>query len=164
MGNKIRIVGPVGSGKTTLTRKLSEAKGIQIFTLDDMVWSRGANGDTRNSTECRDALLNEVIQQESWIIEGTHLGWADWSFEKADMIIFLNPSVSTRIYRFSKRFYRQKRGLDPTSYKPTWTIYGRMFKWTYQYEIIYKHQVRSIMSEVKAETIEIHDGKELGVF
>ncbi|MDX1771487.1 MAG: AAA family ATPase [Planococcaceae bacterium] len=88
MANRIRIIGPVGSGKTTLTRKLSEAKGIPMFTLDDMVWSRGPNGDTKNSTEYRDALLNEVIQKESWIIEGTHLGWADVSFEKADLIIF----------------------------------------------------------------------------
>ncbi|WP_394188194.1 AAA family ATPase [Paenisporosarcina quisquiliarum] len=164
MANRIRIIGPVGSGKTTLTRKLSEAQGIPMFTLDDMVWSRGPNGDTRNSTEYRDALLKEVIQKESWIIEGTHLGWADVSFEKANLIIFLNPSVSVRIYRFSKRFYRQKRGIDPISYTPTWTIYGRMFKWTYQYETIYKHQVRSIMSEVQAKSIEIQDGKELGVF
>ena len=164
MANRIRIIGPVGSGKTTLSRKLSKAKGIPMFTLDDMVWSRGPNGDTKNSTEYRDALLNEVIQKESWIIEGTHLGWADVSFEKADLIIFLNPSVSVRIYRFSKRFYRQKRGIDPISYTPTWTIYGKMFKWTYQYETIYKHQIRSIMSEVQTESIEIQDGKELGVF
>ncbi len=164
MANRIRIIGPVGSGKTTLTRKLSEAKDIPMFTLDDMIWSRGPNGDKRNSTEYRDALLNEVIQKESWIIEGTHLGWADLSFDKADLIIFLNPSVSVRIYRFSKRFFRQKRGFDPISYTPTWKIYGRMFKWTYQYETIYKHQVRSIMLEGQAESIEIQDGKELGVF
>jgi adenylate kinase family enzyme len=164
MGNRIRIVGPVGSGKTTLTRNLSKAKGIPMFTLDEMVWSRGPNGDSRNSSEIRDALLNEVLQQSTWIIEGTHLGWADQSFESADMIIFLNPRVTVRIYRFSKRFFRQKKGLEPTSYKPTWRIYGRMFKWTYQYETIYKHQVRSIMQKSQKETIEIQDGKELGVY
>ncbi|MET0786225.1 MAG: DNA topology modulation protein FlaR [Paenisporosarcina sp.] len=164
MVNKIRIVGPVGSGKSTLARKMAQARGIPMFTLDDMVWSRGPNGDTRNTNDVRDSLLNDVVQQASWIIEGTHIGWSDQSFECADMIIFLNPRVPVRVYRFSKRFFRQKRGLEPTSYIPTWTIYGRMFKWTYQYETIFKHQVRSIMLKSQTESIEIHDGKELGVF
>ena len=164
MVNKIRIVGPVGSGKSTLARKMSQALDIPMFTLDNMVWSRGPDGDIRNSNEARDAALELVVQQSAWIIEGTHLGWADKSFEKADQIIFLNPLVPVRVYRFSKRFFHQKRGSESSSYQPTWKMYGRMFKWTYQYEVIYKHQVRAILHNSTKETIEITDGKELGAY
>ena len=163
MVRKIRIVGPVGSGKSTLARKMSQELNIPMFTLDDMVWSRGANGDIRNSDEARDLALNSVIQQSAWIIEGTHLGWSDQSFYEAEQILFLNPSVFTRIYRFSRRFIQQKRGIESSSYIPTWKMYRRMFKWTYQYEMVYKHQVRKIMENSQRDSLEIRDGKEVGV-
>lgn len=41
-------------------------------------------------------------------------------------------------------------------------MYSRMFKWTYQYETIYKKQVRAILKNSK-NAIEIRDGSELGV-
>ncbi|MFX3674990.1 MAG: DNA topology modulation protein FlaR [Paenisporosarcina sp.] len=164
MVNKIRIVGPVGSGKSTLARNMSQALNIPMFTLDDMVWSRGPEGDIRNSIEVRDSALESVVQQSTWIIEGTHLGWSDKSFDKADQIIFLNPRVPIRVYRFSKRFIYQKRGIESSSYIPTWKMFGRMFKWTYQYEMVFKHQVRAILHNSAKDAIEIRDGKELGIY
>lgn len=73
----------------------------------------------------------------------------------------MNPSLPLRIYRISRRFIQQKRGIEHASYTPTWKIYSRMFKWTYQYETI-KKQVRAILKNSK-NAIEIRDGSELGV-
>ena len=162
MVNKIRIVGSVGSGKTTLSRKLALQQGIDTYSLDDVVWSRGSEGDIRNSDEQRDAILGHILLQPSWIIEGSHLGWSMKTFEVADQIIFLHPSLSIRIYRISHRFFKQKRGLEEASYTPTWRMFGQMFKWTYQYETIYKKQVRDILKKSQENSIEIRDGKELG--
>ncbi len=163
MANKIRIVGSVGSGKTTLARKLALQKGIDMYSLDDVVWSRGTEGDLRNSDEQRDAVLVDILLQPRWIIEGSHLGWSLKTFEEADQIIFLHPSLPIRIYRISSRFIRQKRGIEQAGYNPTWLIFSRMFKWTYQYETIYKKQVRDILKKSPENAIEIRDGKELGV-
>lgn len=163
MGNKIRIIGSVGSGKTTLARKLSSQKGIRMHSLDDVVWSRSVDGDIRNSEEKRDALLADILSHTSWIIEGAHLGWSLKTFEEADQIIFLHPRLPVRLYRISLRFYRQKRGIEQASYIPTWRMYGRMFKWTYQYETIYKKQVRKIVNNTSEKALEIRDGKEVGV-
>lgn len=163
MANKIRIVGSVGSGKTTLARKLALQKGIDMYSLDDVVWSRGPEGDIRNSDEQRDAEMVDILLQPNWIIEGSHLGWSMKTFEEADQIIFLHPSLPIRIYRISSRFFKQKRGIEETSYTPTWRMYGRMFKWTYQFETIYKMQLRDILKKSPENAIEIRDGKELGV-
>ncbi|QBP39943.1 P-loop NTPase family protein [Paenisporosarcina antarctica] len=162
MATKIRIVGSVGSGKTTLARKLALQKGISMYSLDDVVWSRSTIGDCRNSEELRDAKLQAILSEPSWIIEGAHLGWSLKTFEEADQIFFLHPSLPVRIYRISRRFLQQKRGIEHASYTPTWKMYSRMFKWTYQYETIYKKQVRAILKNSK-NAIEIRDGSELGV-
>ena len=163
MANKIRIVGSVGSGKTTLARKIALQKGIDMYSLDDVVWSRTSEGDIRNSDEQRDAVLIDILHQPKWIIEGSHLGWSMKTFEEADQIIFLHPSLPIRIYRISYRFLKQKRGFEEASYTPTWRMYGQMFKWTYQYETIYKKRVRDIIKKSPENSIEIRDGKELGV-
>jgi adenylate kinase family enzyme len=163
MANKIRIVGSVGSGKTTLARNLALQKGIDMYSLDDVVWSRSSNGDIRNSDEQRDAVLDDILLQSTWIIEGSHLGWSIKTFEEADQILFLHPSLPVRIYRISRRFLRQKRGVEQASYVPTWRMYGQMFKWTYQYETKYKKQVREMINTSQKNAIEIRDGKNLGV-
>lgn len=163
MANKIRIVGSVGSGKTTLARKLALQNGIDMYSLDDVVWTRNSEGDLRNSDEQRDAILDDILRQSTWIIEGSHLGWSMKTFEEADQILFLHPSLPVRIYRISHRFLQQKRGFEQASYTPTWRMFGRMFKWTYQYETIYKKQVRDIIKNSTENAIEIRDGKELGV-
>ena len=163
MVNKIRIVGSVGSGKTTLARKLALQKGFDMYSLDDVVWTRNSEGDLRNSDEQRDARLDEILLQSTWIIEGSHLGWSKKTFEQADQIVFLHPSFPVRIYRISNRFFKQKRGFEEASYTPTWRMFGRMFKWTYQYETIYKKQVRDIIRNSTEKAIEIRDSKELGV-
>lgn len=163
MASKIRIVGPVGSGKTTLARKLARQKGIPMYSLDDVVWTRNSDGDIRNSEGERDSQLETILDQPAWIIEGAHLGWSMKTFDEADQILFLNPSVPVRIYRFTRRFILQKRGTEKSSYTPTWRIYRLMFKWTYHYETIFKKQVRMILKTSNKEAKEIRDGSEVGV-
>jgi len=163
MVNKIRIVGPVGSGKTTLARRMASKKGIAMHSLDEVVWTRTAGGDIRNSEEERDAKLHAILDQPSWILEGAHLGWSMKTFDEADQIIFLNPGVLVRIYRITRRFILQRKGIEECSYTPTWRIFRMMFKWTYQYETIFKKQVREIMSTSQREAIEIPDGSQIGV-
>lgn len=164
MASKIRIIGAVGSGKTTLARKISLQKEIPMYSLDDIVWSRSPNGDVRNSEANRDASLERIVSQSSWIIEGAHLGWSRKTFEEADQVILLHPNLMIRLYRITKRFILQKRGIEDASYFPTWRMYGRMFKWTYQYETFYKKQVRIMLKNNPDKAIEICDGKELGVY
>lgn len=161
--NKVRIVGPVGSGKTTLAKKLAKVKGIPMYSLDEVVWSRSSGVDIRNPEEVRDAKLDSILGQSTWIIEGAHLGWSMKTFDEADQILFLNPKLSVRIYRITRRFILQKRGIEQSSYTPTWRMYSRMFKWTYQYEAIYKKQIRMIMKTSKIEAKEIRNGSEVGV-
>lgn len=133
--NRIHIFGSVGSGKTTLVKKLSSKLNIPYYELDNIVWKRNKSGDIRRTEQERKKVLNKIIHSKTWIIEGVHIqDWVDNSFRHADLIIFLDTSYSIRVYRIIKRFILQKLGYEYSNYKPTIKIFFQMFKWNRHFE------------------------------
>lgn len=136
---KIRIIGSVASGKTTLARKLSAKLNIPYYELDNVVWKRHETGDIRRTYEEMKDYLDEIVQAEGWIIEGVHgEEWVASTFTKADEIIFLDPSYSARRFRIIKRFVRQKLRLEKAHYQSTFKIFLKMFKWNRHFEEVGK--------------------------
>ncbi len=132
---KIRIIGSVGSGKTTLAKQLSKRMSVPFIELDNVVWKRDSSGDIRRTDLERDEYLQEQLSLPSWIIEGVHNeDWVAETFYQADLILFLDPSYSTRTYRIIKRFILQKLRLESSHYKPTVKIFFKMFKWNRYFE------------------------------
>ncbi|KKI90554.1 DNA topology modulation protein FlaR [Bacillus sp. SA1-12] len=136
---RIHIIGSVGSGKTTLAKRISSMLDIPFYELDNVVWIRNHNGDIRRSEQEREEYLNSIIQSNIWIIEGVHNEeWVANSFHHADLIIFLDTKYSIRTYRIIKRFLKQKLQLEKSNYKPTFRMFFSMFKWNRQFEEVGK--------------------------
>ncbi|MFJ3390554.1 DNA topology modulation protein FlaR [Lysinibacillus sp. NPDC086135] len=136
---KIHIIGSVASGKTTFAKELSTKLNIPYYELDNVVWIRQNSGDIRRTDQQKVDYLNNIILTNAWIIEGVHNeDWVAQSFLNADLIIFLDTSYFIRIYRIIKRFTLQKLGLEKSNYKPTFTIFIKMFKWNRYFEEIGK--------------------------
>ncbi|WP_186578830.1 P-loop NTPase family protein [Aquibacillus kalidii] len=132
---KIRIIGSVASGKTTLAKQLSQTFHIPMYELDNVVWERQQSGDIRRTDQEREACLHTIVDSHSWIIEGVHNeGWVNNTFKEADIIIFLDTSYSIRQYRIVKRFVLQLLRLEQSNYTPTFKIFFKMFKWNKQFE------------------------------
>lgn len=73
MTMKIYIVGSVGSGKTTLARKVAAQLQIPHFETDNFVWNHQPTGDIRNEIDVRNKLFLNAVKQEKWVIEGVHI-------------------------------------------------------------------------------------------
>ncbi|MFC4558263.1 DNA topology modulation protein FlaR [Virgibacillus kekensis] len=132
---KIRIIGSVGSGKTTLARELSAQLGIPYYELDNVIWIRDPSGDIRRTESERNDYLQQIIQSDTWIIEGVHNEeWTRKTFTQADLIVFLDLNYHLRTYRIIKRFIRQKAGIESANYQPTFSIFLKMFKWNRFFE------------------------------
>lgn len=132
---RIRIIGSVGSGKTTLARKLSKEWHIPYYELDNVVWERNPSGDRRRTDEERSDYLDAILKSDGWIIEGVHNEeWTAGSFREADAIVFLEPAYSVRTYRIIKRFILQKLGREKAHYQVTYEIFFKMFKWNKYFE------------------------------
>ncbi|MFC7393819.1 AAA family ATPase [Scopulibacillus cellulosilyticus] len=162
--NKIHIIGSVGSGKTTLARTLSSKLNIPHFELDNVVWMRFKTGDIKRSEEERDRCLRSIIESTAWIIEGVHYKWVLQSFQKADLIIFLDTSYSKRIYRIIKRFILQKIGVEKANYQPTFKIFKDMFNWNAHFENKSRPEIIKMLDQFSSKLITLKDNMEIGRF
>ncbi|WP_255248187.1 DNA topology modulation protein FlaR [Terribacillus saccharophilus] len=132
---KIHIIGSVGSGKTTLAKELSQLLGASHHELDNVVWKRSLEGDTRRSDKEKMEFIKDIIDSDAWIIEGVHTDdWIEDSLLNAELIILLDPSYGIRNIRIIKRFLRQKLKMEMANYRPSIRIFLRMFKWNRYFE------------------------------
>lgn len=144
--NRIHIIGSTGSGKTTLAKALSNHFNIPHHELDNVVWKRFDTGDIKRTEHERDDYLSSIITNEKWIIEGVHHKWVSPSFERADLILFLDTNISIRRVRIIKRFLMQKCGIEKVNYKPTFKILKDLFN----YNTVFEHQSKLEIFEMLA--------------
>jgi adenylate kinase family enzyme len=158
---KIRIIGPCGSGKSYIARELSQRYGINCFELDNLVWNRNAD-NLKNPVHVRDSMLNEILKQESWIIEGVHYKWGVESFRRSDVIFVIRPHKLVGQYRVIRRFIRTRLGLEQWNYKQSLkNLWIMLFDWNKGF---YKHGFKNIMdltAEFAEKRITIRDNKEI---
>ena len=105
MYKKITIVGGPGSGKTTLSNKLSEILNIPVTHIDGI--HHLPNWKERDKSE-RDSIILKLIENDEWIIDGTYKATLKPRFEAADVIIFLDYSTFTLVKGVMKRFLKNK--------------------------------------------------------
>ena len=101
MGNKIVIIGNAGGGKSTLAKKLSQARNIPLYRLDSLQWNPGW---IPTSKEEFDRQHENLISQDTWILDG----FASWSsiekrFAAADTIILVDHAIWVHYWWAIKR-------------------------------------------------------------
>ena len=87
---KIHIIGCSGSGKTYFAKMLSDKYNIPHFDLDDIQWDSDKGYGFKRPIEERNKLLQEILCNSEWIIEGVYYAWVQQSFEEADIIYVLD--------------------------------------------------------------------------
>jgi O-antigen/teichoic acid export membrane protein len=101
---RICIVGPGGSGKTTLAAALAERLGVRACHLDDVGWEDGSWSRPR-PPDLRAADLERLSRQRAWVSEGSYLGWTRVLLERADAIVWLDHlSWPVLLWRVARRF------------------------------------------------------------
>lgn len=129
---KIHIIGCSGSGKSYLANKLSKEYGIEHYDLDHLQWDNSESYGVKRAPEERQALLQEILSKDQWIIEGVYYKWCKQCFADADRIYLLEiPRYKSR-YRIIKRFLRRKLGLEQGK-KETLKSLLALLKWTDSY-------------------------------
>ena len=131
MYNKIYIIGPVGSGKTTLSKSLSKKYNIKEYELDKVVWDDD-NGNIKRTDDEINKLFNEIIGKDSWIIEDVGRKKFIDGIKKADIVYYINLPRIVIYKRCITRWIKQKIGKEKYNYKPTIKSLLEILKWVNQ--------------------------------
>jgi len=98
--NRVIIIGCGGSGKSTLSRILSEKINLPVVHLDKLFWKEGW---VNISKEEFDLLLNKELKKEKWIIDGNYDRTLKERLKRCDTVVYLDYPRSTCLFGVVKR-------------------------------------------------------------
>jgi|SRR6266699_1581348 len=103
---RIAIIGPSGSGKSTLARHLGRILHIKVYHLDRLFWLPSWQIKDRDT---RISILQHLVLEKEWIIEGSYISSSDTRLLAADTIIFLDTPSLLCLLRVIKRKRENKQ-------------------------------------------------------
>lgn len=158
---KIHIIGCSGSGKTYLANALSKKYGIQHFDLDDIQWDNNAQGyGVKMPPEKRNTLLQEILCNGEWIIEGVYYTWVQQSFDEADIIYVLDMPKYLYKTRIIIRFIKRKLGIQKGKKETLKSVYN-LLKWTDTFQNKNLEEIKSVLEKYDSKVIWISNKKNI---
>lgn len=102
--NKIAVFGKPGSGKSTLSKALASATGIQLHQLDSIVYKKNGELVDRSSF---DEAHEHILSSESWIIDGFGpIISFNQRLEAADTLVYVDLPYLTSYWFVTKRLLK----------------------------------------------------------
>ena len=158
---KIHIIGCSGSGKTYLANALAKKYNIPHFDLDDIQWDNSADGyGVKMPIEKRAELLNNILKNDSWIIEGVYYAWVGKCFEDADKIYVLDVPKRVYTYRIIKRALKRKLGFEKGKKETLKSVYN-LLKWTNVFQNKNMVEIKEILNRYSDKTVWINNSKDV---
>ncbi|AGM24558.1 AAA family ATPase [Fusobacterium animalis] len=158
---KIYIIGCSGTGKTYLAKKLSNKYNIPHYDLDNIYWDNSSQKyGIKTEIEKRDKLLQDILEEDSWIIEGIYYKWLEQSFKEADIIYILDLPKYIYKFRIIKRFIKRKLKLE-ISKKETLKSLLDLLKWTDKFQNENMKEIIKIFEKYKEKVHFIKNKNEI---
>ena len=159
---KIHIIGCSGSGKTYLANALAKKYNIPHFDLDDIQWDNNAEGyGTKRPLEERNALLQEVLNNNEWVIEGVYYAWVQQSFDEADKIYVLDMPRYLYKSRIIIRSIKRKLGIQQGKRETLKSVYN-LLKWTETFQNKNLKEIKTILDKYENKVIWLSSKKDVG--
>lgn len=132
--SKIYIIGAVGSGKTTLAKRLAKAKNIPYYEIDEIVYYRKNHKRHRRTLEEQLEVINQIDYEGDWILEGIYRKSSEHILVLCDEVIVLYTPRWRRIIRIFIRFIKQKLKIEECNYKSDFKMLKKMWGWSWEFE------------------------------
>lgn len=158
---KIHIIGCSGSGKTYLANALAKKYNIPHFDLDDIQWDNNAEGyGTKRPLEERNALLQEILNNNEWVIEGVYYAWVQQSFDEADKIYVLDMPRYLYRSRIIIRSIKRKLGIQQGKRETLKSVYN-LLKWTETFQNKNLKEIKTILGKYENKVIWLSSKKDV---
>ena len=109
---RIWITGSSGSGKTTLANIIGKKLNIPVYHNDKIFWEK--NWKIRPQNE-QIEITKKISENDIWIYEGNRFNDSkiDGRYNHCDTIIYLNINRFICLYRFLKRYFKNRGKVRP---------------------------------------------------
>jgi adenylate kinase family enzyme len=129
--DRIVIIGPSATGKSTLARRLGSMLDIPVYHLDALYWRPG--WDPSPEDEWR-ATLERIIASERWIADGNFTASLRERVAAADVVVFLDLPRRSSYVGVVRRRIEQFRELPAgvaAGCPPMFNL--RLFRWIWTF-------------------------------
>lgn len=96
----INVCGSPGSGKSTLSIKLTQILNYKLIDLDDFLYNENCN---RKSKDGDILELKQILTEQNILIDGTYSSTLEYRIDRVDLFIFTKRNILLSLYRFIKR-------------------------------------------------------------
>lgn len=102
LGERICVLGPSSSGKSTLAAAISRVRSLPVVHLDQYRHQPGTDWDERPDAEF-ERLHDAVVDGDRWVIEGNYSQWLPGRLVRATGLVLLDASTATSVLRYLRR-------------------------------------------------------------
>ena len=96
--------------------------------------------------------VNDILKNDSWIIEGVYYGWVQQSFDEADIIYVLDMPGYLYKSRIIMRSIKRKLGIQKGKRETLKSVYN-LLKWTETFQNKNLKEIRSILDRYDDKVI-----------
>lgn len=158
---KILVIGSPGSGKSTLSRKLSETFNLPCIYLDRLFWKPNW---VETPKEEFDVLLQNELNKDCWIIDGNYSRTLPLRLKYADTVIWLNYPRIVCVWRVFWRHGKTRPDMTEECIEKRDKEFFEFLKYIWDFPKNNKKEIQELLSKTNAKIIIIHNNKELKDF
>lgn len=157
---RVAVVGCGGAGKTTLANELAERLGIPVIHIDSHYWQMVDSERIESTPEQWEARHRELIAQDAWVIDGMKFGVLDERLERADTVVYLDPSPAVCLGAIIERRLRLG-GQDRPELGVYVDINCQFLRWVWKFRRRQRPTLLSKLSTFKGDVVILHRRREV---
>ena len=102
---KIIVIGSPGAGKSCFSRELTLLTNIRLFHMDNLYWHKDRTHITHEELVSK---LNEIMSDETWIIDGNYISTLELRIKEANTIFYLDYPTEVCIEGIKSRVGKKR--------------------------------------------------------
>jgi adenylate kinase family enzyme len=107
---KVLVIGSGGAGKSVFANRLGKLLNIEVLHLDKFYWRPGWIEMPKDEWL---KTVRELLERDSWIMDGNYSGTLALRLEACDTVIFLDMARTLCLRRVLKRALMYRNGSRP---------------------------------------------------